>query len=240
MLSDALCSLLSVGIVGLICFATMFAILAYFGLFVKIEVNTRKKHPFNTPKLLAYKAFTGNYDYTDEHLTALMKVDKNNCRYVVAIVVEDCGERMRLGELVRRLEEAEYRFFMLPGADPDDSGISTDSYQNLRDSIIDLAITPMVHCLYPVTNLISVTIALKRVYPKLRRYIANLQLEAHPFMEFYHKEFIHFLVPCTNNYRYYVPEFCPENAEFGSARYANLVDADEVENVPGGMQTSSA
>ena len=46
-------------------------------------------------------------------------------------------------------------------------------------------------------------------------------------MECCHDGQMNFLVPCANNNRYYIPEFCEENQQFGAEKYSELIEKDK-------------
>ena len=51
----------------------------------------------------------------------------------------------------------------------------------------------------------------------------KLKTGAYPFIEYCHDSTLHFLVPCLDNQRFFVPEFCEENKQFAAEKYSDLV-----------------
>merc|ERR1712226_488069 len=243
--------LIGIGLLILALFGTIFWMLVVSGLLAKVEVNTKTKHLSTKPRVIAYKTYTGNYKEVGDAFAWLVKaapfsdtlgiyyddpteVGADKCRYVVGAIVEPTsGEsKMTLDDLVKRLEEDEYKFFQLPGrSDPQEvwkSGDVSENYCKEKEYSEDSSVIPMVTCVFPFVNTLSILIAVKRVYPALTQYIKEHKLTARPFMEYCHDGNMHFLVPCADHDRFTVPEFCNEaTSKYAADRYKDLCCKNE-------------
>ncbi|XP_061641065.1 testis-expressed protein 264 isoform X3 [Phyllopteryx taeniolatus] len=56
------------------------------------------------------------------------------------------------------------------------------------------------------TTILSILLGIKRVYPRLESYIKERKLCAHPFLEIYSEDLIHFMAPLARQGDFYVPE----------------------------------
>ncbi|XP_075243434.1 testis-expressed protein 264 homolog [Convolutriloba macropyga] len=188
------------------------------------------RHVLSSRKIIAYKVYRGDYAKIYQTFAPIMRlapysdtigiyydnsgtVARTRRRYAVGVVVERCGSRMSVEELVRLLESKGFKFFCLEGFVLEGRGNS-----NIR-------LTPMVKAVFPIKSRLGSTIATIRVYPKLRQFIQSHRLDAKLLIEYYCRKSreMHYLVPCKNNSRYYVPEYSERNEKYGSESYEDLV-----------------
>ncbi|XP_063719571.1 testis-expressed protein 264 homolog [Symsagittifera roscoffensis] len=239
--------LIGIGALIVALFLTVFYMLVLSGLFESVDVKATKKHLLNKSRIIAYKTYKGSYGQVGDAFSWLCRtapyndtigiyyddpktVPVDECRYIVGAIVETCVEnRMSLEEVIQRLEEEEYQFFQMPGStDPveKEGELEKEGESGKGDATSDEGVgTPMVHCTFPFVNTLSIMIAVRRVYPALQKYISDNKLKtgAYPFIEYCHDSTLHFLVPCLDNQRFFVPEFCEENKQFAAEKYSDLV-----------------
>nr|XP_057935589.1 testis-expressed protein 264 homolog isoform X2 [Doryrhamphus excisus] len=109
------------------------------------------------------------------------KVPGAQCRCAVGSIVSE-GEDKADEELLKRYETSGFRVFSMP------------------------EVTHVVTTSFPHRNILSVLLGVKRVYPRLESYIKERKLCAHPFLEIYREELIHFMAPLARQGDFYVPE----------------------------------
>lgn len=196
---------LAVGIVSILIalFLTVLAYLTYSGLFFDIEIKASKP-PFGT-LTVAYKFARGPYKncgqlFTEVHnLVPELKcigvyyddpeeVDSNNLRYLVGAIIND--EQTTFNQ--------EFKEKLLR------QGFQTASFPSVDHVVMTT---------FPFKGTLSVMIAIARVYPKLRQYLKERKLCAHPVMEIYNKEEIIFLAPLAKQDEFYVSEALEESEE---------------------------
>ncbi|XP_075256320.1 testis-expressed protein 264-like isoform X2 [Convolutriloba macropyga] len=244
-------------LLGLI--SAIFFYLVYSGMFANIEVSMETKHVMNDAKVVAYKRCTGAYllrlrelanvrkmaPYSDtigiyyDHPTS---VPVYRCRYIVGVIVQKCGDKMTLEELVSRLEAEDFRFFLIPGSNPVE--VDIDSDQPLQQALMEAV--PMISSVLPSRTFLSPILYSCRVFAAMRRYI-RLQLipfVEKPFIEYYQisPKTVHFLVPTHGNFtRYYIPEFRADRkkGQVGAKTYRELAKKENLEMEQQDIQTTS-
>ncbi|XP_044027704.1 testis-expressed protein 264 homolog [Siniperca chuatsi] len=109
------------------------------------------------------------------------KVPEPQCRYAVGSVLSE-GENKADEELLKSYETSGFNVFSFP------------------------EVTHVVTTSFPHRTFFSVLLGVRRVYPRLRHYIKERRLCAHPFLEIYREGQIQFLAPLARQGDFYVPE----------------------------------
>ena len=178
-------------------FLTIFLYLAFSGLFTPITVSTLE--PDTGPITLAYKTLVGPYKEAGELYTesyCLLPHRKQlgiyyddpegtppaELRCAVGPVLAQGGEAP-VKEEMEKMKENGFRIVHLP--DP----------------------SFVVTATFPFATTFSIYIAIYRVYPKLRDYIAERRLCAYPAMELYSDSSIVFMMPLSRQDEFFVAEF---------------------------------
>jgi len=139
-------------------------------------------------RLVAYKKQKGSY--SDSHalfkevcsivpglvpigiyLDDPTKHQKNECRYIVGALLDQQQEDQQLKDQKQLLISKGFICGQLPAVDQ------------------------VVYALFPLKGIISVVIAVRRVYPRIISYIAEHNLCAHPGIEVYSGKNIYFMFP---------------------------------------------
>jgi hypothetical protein len=87
---------------------------------------------------------------------------------------------------------------------------------------------------FPFVNTLSIYLAIFRVYPKLKEYIAARGLCAYPALEIYTSRSIEFMMPLSKQEEFFVPEFSEEQVSIATTEFSNHPDhagADEELNI---------
>jgi len=86
---------------------------------------------------------------------------------------------------------------------------------------------------FPLRTALSLYVAIFRVYPRLRHYIAEMGLCAYPAIEITDKRTMHFMMPLSRQEEFFVPEFCEEQISIATTEmstagvdHSALVDED--------------
>ncbi|KAJ8409352.1 hypothetical protein AAFF_G00235500 [Aldrovandia affinis] len=80
-------------------------------------------------------------------------------------------------------------------------------YEKFGFSIVSFPeVTHVVSATFPNRTTLSYLLGVYKVYPQLGRYIKDRKLCAHPFLEIYKGELIHYIVPLARQSDFYVPE----------------------------------
>ena len=178
-------------------FLTIFLYLAFSGLFTPITVSTLE--PDTGPITLAYKTLVGPYKEAGELYTesyCLLPHRKQlgiyyddpegtppaELRCAVGPVLAQGGEAP-VKEEMEKMKENGFRIVHLP--DP----------------------SFVVTATFPFATTFSIYIAIYRVYPQLRDYIAERRLCAYPAMELYSDSSIVFMMPLSRQDEFFVAEF---------------------------------
>ncbi|GIY71011.1 uncharacterized protein CDAR_263771 [Caerostris darwini] len=174
-------------------FVLIILILFYHGVFYKIEVKVTKP-PFTKDVFVVYK-FTHND--SSSLLTELRGLAPELNSF--SIYHEDFSQsRKQIGSSVGvmvldKMEESLYRKLILAG------------YKDAFFPNIDYAVMST----FPFRNQYCLTVAVYRVYPKLKEYIKANRLCAHPIMELYTKDTVYFIAPLSKQFDFYAAEALP-------------------------------
>lgn len=178
---------------------TILYLLNYIGYFYKVQVSAG---PSIVSELrVAYKQHTSSYSACGSHFSELTnicpgerllgiyyddpkKVDPNQCRYIIGVVL---GEGSKIKEEVDQelenvLEEKGYKFILFPNVDFS------------------------VKTTHPYAIPISAYFGATKAYPALEKYIQSEKLCAHPFIEIYDEDTIHYMAPLSKQADFYVEE----------------------------------
>ncbi|KAG7472471.1 hypothetical protein MATL_G00109050 [Megalops atlanticus] len=109
------------------------------------------------------------------------QVPGERCRYAVGSILSE-GDGRPCEELTRLYEKAGFRVFSFPG------------------------VTHAVASSFPHRTPLSIFLGVQRVYPQLDCYIKERKLCAHPFIEIYRGDLIHYMSPLARQSDFYVPE----------------------------------
>lgn len=86
--------------------------------------------------------------------------------------------------------------------DPNEKVLTENGYKLITFPAISHAVTTT----FPFKNSVSIYLAVAKVYPKLTEYVSEKKLFAHPFIELYDEDIIHFVAPLSQQDDFYVPE----------------------------------
>ncbi|XP_046881886.1 testis-expressed protein 264 isoform X1 [Hypomesus transpacificus] len=162
------------------------------------EINIRTGSPPIKNITIAYKFKQGPYKdcgqvFTEScsigpKLTCLgvfyddpKKVSKLKCRYAVGSILSE-GTGSPSEELLQLYQKFGFQIFSFP------------------------EVTHVVTTSVPHRTPLSVLLGVRRVYPRLHRYIKERKLCAHPFLEIYRQDVIHYMSPLARQGDFYVPE----------------------------------
>jgi hypothetical protein len=192
---------LAIALTFFILILTISYALKVLGLFHIVEVSTGCPPIDINGKEVAYKLARGNYSKSGPMFTEMIgdfgKIDndvifttigffyddpdvteEHKCRYAVGCIVpKEHQEKFK-----PRLEEMGYMFMNMPNVDH------------------------VVHSNFPYVGAISIWIAVRRVYPAIKRYISEHNLCAHPCLEVYHEDKITFILPLSKQDHFYLFE----------------------------------
>jgi hypothetical protein len=146
-------------------FITLWIALQYFGLFEEIKVSAGPPPYQFSGRLIAYKKQKGCYSDSSAlfkevcsivpglvpigiYLDDPTKHQKNECRYIVGALLDQQQEDQQLKDQKQLLISKGFICGQLPAVDQ------------------------VVYSLFPFKGIISVLIAIRRVYPRIRSYIA--------------------------------------------------------------------
>ncbi|XP_020854716.1 testis-expressed protein 264 isoform X2 [Phascolarctos cinereus] len=108
-------------------------------------------------------------------------VPPEKCRYAVGSILSE-GEESPSPELIRLYQKFGFKIFSFP------------------------APSHVVTAVFPYTTSLSIHLAAHRVHPALDTYIKERKLCAHPRLEIYQQDQIHFVCPLARQGDFYVPE----------------------------------
>ncbi|CAM1327110.1 TEX264 (predicted), partial [Pycnogonum litorale] len=214
--------LLAVFTLLIILFLTIFILVIYSGLFTEIVIKTCKP-PFASLEV-AYKYSRGVYKncsilFTEVHALAPSlknygiyyddpdKVKQNDLRYIVGAVLSD-GENPDLtadDEVRQKLLEHGYKIQSFP------------------------VVENVVMTSFPFKSMVSVMIAISRVYPRLKNYIEEHKLCAYPIIEIYESNQIIFCMPLSKQDEFFVEEANDEGSLENDDNDAHQVTEDDEE-----------
>ncbi|CAG2108481.1 unnamed protein product [Medioppia subpectinata] len=176
-----------------LCLTIVYA-LKYFGIFEKIEVRVGSPpYPFGG-QLIAYKKLRSCYADSSALFTEVVSLvpklntfgiyldepnedNRNNCRFLVGVILNADSPAFEANKQL--LETKGFACGQLPDVDH------------------------VVHTIFPFRSVISVAIAIRRVYPIIRSYIVEHNLCAHPAVEVYDENNIYFMFPLAKQNQFY-------------------------------------
>ncbi len=83
---------------------------------------------------------------------------------------------------------------------------------------------------FPFRTTISIYLAIFKVYPALKRYIAARGLCAYPAAELYDDHEIRFMMPLSRQEEWFVPEFADEDVSVATSEHEEQSDFEELNN----------
>ncbi|KAM6160008.1 testis-expressed protein 264 isoform 2-T4 [Erethizon dorsatum] len=110
-----------------------------------------------------------------------VKVPPEKCRCAVGSILSE-GEESPSPELIHLYQKFGFKIFSFP------------------------APSHVVTATFPYTTALSIWLAIRRVHPALDSYIKERKLCAHPRLEIYQQDQIHFMCPLARQGDFYVPE----------------------------------
>ncbi|XP_015903281.1 testis-expressed protein 264 homolog [Parasteatoda tepidariorum] len=190
-------------LIGFACFFFIIIfVLYYHGIFHQVAVKVTRP-PYANDLIVLYK-FTQNYAKSRELLSEIQTIAPDSDSFSIyhedffqtrsqvgssiGVVVSDSTE----DDLCSKLIQAGYRVAVLPA--------------------IDYAVVSS----FPYRNQYSLAVAVYRVYPRLKQYLKNYRLCAHPIMELYTKNQVFFIAPLSKQFDFYADEAIPEYEDSSS------------------------
>ncbi|XP_006876066.1 PREDICTED: testis-expressed sequence 264 protein isoform X1 [Chrysochloris asiatica] len=191
--------LLLLGLIGaltLLLLLTLLAFIGYSGLLA--EVAVRAGSPPIRNITVAYKFHRGPYGKTGHLFTESCSISpklrsiavyydnphtvpSKKCRCAVGSILSE-GEESPSPELIHLYQKFGFKVFSFP------------------------APSHVVTATFPYTTPVSIWLASRRVHPALDAYIKERKLCAHPWLEIYQQDQIHFVCPLARQGDFYVPE----------------------------------
>lgn len=214
---------------------TIVAYIVYSGLLAPVEVSALSP-PFE-PSVFAYKTGKGAYKNAGEIFTNSFCLSPN--RRTMGIYYDDPDTvpendlRFAVGSI---LAEG-------PEATPDHTELSkylSDGFKLIHFPKPEFAVVAT----FPFRTTLSIYLAIWKVYPRLKQYIASRGLCAYPCLEIYDSNVIHFVMPLSKQEQFFVREFLEDEISIatterssystrggvngaGPSRVANLVEVEE-------------
>uniref|UniRef100_F6ZT46 RAD54 like 2 n=1 Tax=Callithrix jacchus TaxID=9483 RepID=F6ZT46_CALJA len=197
--SRAMSDLLLLGLIGgltLLLLLTLLAFAGYSGLLAGVAVSAGSPPILNIT--LAYKFHMGPYGETGRLFTESCSISPklrsiavyydnphmvppDKCRCAVGSILSE-GEESPSPELIDLYQKFGFKVFSFP------------------------APSHVVTATFPYTTILSIWLATRRVHPALDTYIKERKLCAHPRLEIYQQDQIHFMCPLARQGDFYVPE----------------------------------
>uniref|UniRef100_A0A5F9CLX4 Testis expressed 264, ER-phagy receptor n=1 Tax=Oryctolagus cuniculus TaxID=9986 RepID=A0A5F9CLX4_RABIT len=191
--------LLLLGLIGgltLLLLLTLLAFAGYSGLLAGVAVSAGSPPIHNIT--VAYKFHVGPYDETGQLFTESCSISpklrsiavyydnphtvpSEKCRCAVGSILSE-GEESPSPELIQLYQRFGFKLFSFP------------------------APSHVVTATFPYTTALSIWLAARRVHPALDTYIKERKLCAHPRLEIYQQDRIHFMCPLARQGDFYVPE----------------------------------
>ncbi|XP_040850492.1 testis-expressed protein 264 [Ochotona curzoniae] len=191
--------LLLLGLIGgltLLLLLTLLAFATYSGLLAGVTVSAGSPPIRNVT--MAYKFHVGPYAETGQLFTQSYNiapklrsiaiyydnphvVPSEKCRCAVGSILSE-GEESPSPELIHLYQKLGFKLFSFP------------------------APSHVVTATFPYTTALSIWLAARRVHPALDAYIKERKLCAHPRLEIYQQDQIHFMCPLARQGDFYVPE----------------------------------
>ncbi|KAM9592437.1 testis-expressed protein 264 isoform 1-T1 [Trichechus inunguis] len=191
--------LLLLGLIGaltLLLLLTLLAFAGYSGLLAEVAVSAGSPPIRNIT--VAYKFHKGSYGETGHLFTESCSISPKlrsvavyydnphmvypeKCRCAVGSILSE-GEESPSPELIHLYQKFGFKVFSFP------------------------APSHVVTATFPYTTPLSIWLATRRVHPALDAYIKERKLCAHPRLEIYQQDQIHFMCPLARQGDFYVPE----------------------------------
>ncbi|KAM5154627.1 testis-expressed protein 264 isoform 1-T2 [Callospermophilus lateralis] len=191
--------LLLLGLIGgltLLLLLTLLAFAGYSGLLTGVAVSAGS--PLIRNITVAYKFHVGPYGNTGQLFTESCSISPElrsiavyydhphmvppeKCRCAVGSILSE-GEVSPSPELIQLYQKFGFKIFSFP------------------------APSHVVTATFPYTTSLSIWLATRRVHPALDTYIKERKLCAHPRLEIYQQDQIHFMCPLARQGDFYVPE----------------------------------
>ncbi|XP_041348315.1 testis-expressed protein 264-like [Gigantopelta aegis] len=197
--------LIFVGIIGLLLclLITIFILVVYSGLFLTPEVGAG--HPHFGEIVVAYKFCRGSYKEAGPLFTEVAIIAPDN--KAIGIYYDD-------PQLVKA---DDLRYIVGSILSEDNSEIDEDLKKKFLDKDFKLhtlpLVTNVVKTTFPYISLLSIFIAIYKVYPRIGAYVEEHKLCAHPIVEMYDGKNINFMAPLAKQDEFYVPECAASTAE---------------------------
>jgi len=192
---------------------TVFTYLIISGLLSRINVDTCETR-FG-PMVVAFKARTGPYKGAGDLFTDSYCLLPN--REQVGIYYDD----------PETVPENELRYAVGPILSNGDQTPSKEEMDLVVSHGFKIFHVPkpnfVVTASFPFRTTLSIFIAIFRVYPKLRRYIAERNLCAYPAIEVYADSEIVFIMPLSRQEEFFVPEFQDDEVSVATTDVGSVV-----------------
>ncbi|XP_073914989.1 testis-expressed protein 264 isoform X2 [Castor canadensis] len=219
--------LLLLGLIGgltLLLLLTLLAFVGYSGLLAGVAVSAGSPPIRNIT--VAYKFHVGPYGDTGPLFTESCSISPKlhsiavyydnphmvapeKCRCAVGSILSE-GEESPCPELIHLYQKFGFKIFSFP------------------------APSHVVTATFPYTTTLSIWLAIQRVHPALDTYIKERKLCAHPRLEIYQQDKIHFMCPLARQGDFYVPEVKETERKF-----RGLVEASDAQVDGTGADTMS-
>ncbi|XP_053454780.1 testis-expressed protein 264 isoform X3 [Nycticebus coucang] len=208
---------------------TLLAFAGYSGLLAGVTVSAGSPHIRNVT--VAYKFHLGPYGETGRLFTESCSISPKlrsiavyydnphmvppeKCRCAVGSILSE-GEESPSPELIHLYEKFGFKVFSFP------------------------APSHVVTATFPHTTTLSIWLATRRVHPALDNYIKERKLCAHPRLEIYQQDQIHFMCPLARQGDFYVPEVKETERKCRGLAEANDAQMDGTGTEGGGADTMS-
>ncbi|XP_033746521.1 testis-expressed protein 264-like [Pecten maximus] len=189
--------LAGIGVLVFCLFLTLFVLVIYSGLFEHVNVGTGK--PPIGEVTIAYKFARGPYKEAGQLCSDISLLAPSDHR-VVCIYYDDPklvpSDKLRyaVGGVLSEDGKPEDEDFKKKLLD--------DGYKVFRLPSVSFAVSTS----FPYKSTLSIFVAIFKVYPALGSYIEEHRLCAHPMLEIYDKDKIHFMAPLAKQSEFYVEE----------------------------------
>jgi len=196
--------LLACLIAALLVTVTVYLIVS--GLFARINVDTCETK-FG-PMVVAYKSKTGPYKGAGEVFTDSYCLLPH--REQIGIYYDD----------PETVAESELRYAVGPILSNGDATPDKEEMELVKSHGFKIFNVPrpnyVVTTSFPFRTILSLFIAIYRVYPSLRKYISQRNLCAYPAIEVYTDNLIVFLMPLSRQEEFFVPEFAEDDVSIAT------------------------
>jgi len=195
-------------------FLTIFSYLVYSGLFTAVDVRT--KEPTYGPLIVAYKTDTGPYRNAGSLYTESYCLLPN--REQIGVYYDD----------PEAVPESQLRYAVGPILGNADEPPSATEMENMRANGFSIAHFPkpnyVVSAVFPFRTTLSIYMAIYKVYPALKQYIASKSLCAYPALEIYTDKEIIFMMPLSRQEEFFVREFQEEEVSVATTDLGSVYD----------------